>query len=120
MNPEKWRQIDSLLQSALKLAPADRRAFLDQACASDQELRHELDIYLEAYEQGGEALDQLPRQLAARLTEEKTRPLGPGAAKEKPATPVSVGSGSDTLLVDRLASSPSELKPGVTLDGRYL
>ena len=42
MNPERWKQVDRLLQSVLARPPAERDAFLLQACAGDQELEREV------------------------------------------------------------------------------
>jgi serine/threonine protein kinase/Tfp pilus assembly protein PilF len=48
MNPERWRQVDRLLQSALARPPAERDAFLQQACAGDQELQRDVRSLLSA------------------------------------------------------------------------
>jgi eukaryotic-like serine/threonine-protein kinase len=42
MTPERWRQIDNLFDAALQLDPAVRRAWLEQACGNDDELRAEV------------------------------------------------------------------------------
>ena len=60
MNPERWRQIDNLLERALELAPNQRRAFLDEACGNDGELRHEVESLLTAHERAGNALSSPP------------------------------------------------------------
>ena len=39
MKPERWNQIDQLLDAALELAPGKRAQFLDHACVGDKELR---------------------------------------------------------------------------------
>jgi serine/threonine-protein kinase len=39
MKPERWKQIEGLYDAALKLEASRRAAFLDQACADDEELR---------------------------------------------------------------------------------
>ena len=38
MTPERWRRIEDLYDSALKLEPARREGFLREACGTDQEL----------------------------------------------------------------------------------
>jgi hypothetical protein len=53
MNPERWRQIDGVLQSVLERAPEQRRAFLDEACAGDAQLRSEVESFIVAHEQAG-------------------------------------------------------------------
>ena len=42
MKSERWKQVDSLLQSALERPPAERADFLRQACAGDETLEREV------------------------------------------------------------------------------
>jgi hypothetical protein len=46
MTPERWPQIQDVLQKALELAPAGRSAYLNQACSSDLSLRQEVETLL--------------------------------------------------------------------------
>ena len=46
MQPERWARIEQIFQLAIDCPPADRRALLDSACASDAELRHEVESLL--------------------------------------------------------------------------
>ena len=46
MDPQRWQQIDELLQAALALAPTKRAAYLQRACANDAALRAELESLL--------------------------------------------------------------------------
>src|SRR6266567_5961340 len=39
MTPERWQQVKQIFQSALERNPAERSAFLNQACADDAALR---------------------------------------------------------------------------------
>jgi hypothetical protein len=39
MTPERWQQVDKLLEQALGREPGRRGAFLDKACQGDAELR---------------------------------------------------------------------------------
>jgi serine/threonine protein kinase len=69
MRPERWRQIDRLYQAALERDASERGAFLDEACAGDEELRREVESMLAAHEQAEEAedfLNQPALQVAAR------------------------------------------------------
>ncbi len=59
MKPERWRQIEQLYQSALERDAARRKAFLDEACAGDEELRREVESMLAAHEQAKGAEDFL-------------------------------------------------------------
>ncbi|HKQ78966.1 MAG TPA: protein kinase [Blastocatellia bacterium] len=56
MTPERWREIDEILQAALERAETDRRSFLDTACATDATLRGEVEAYLAAHRQAGDFL----------------------------------------------------------------
>ena len=40
MTPERLQQIEDLYHSALERATAERMAFLEDSCNSDEELRH--------------------------------------------------------------------------------
>src|SRR5215813_9093400 len=50
MTPERWGQIEKVFHSALERALRERAAFLDEACAGDEELRHDLETLLAAHE----------------------------------------------------------------------
>jgi serine/threonine-protein kinase len=42
VEPERWRQIERLFESALERPERDHAAFLERACAGDDELRREV------------------------------------------------------------------------------
>ena len=46
MTPERWRQVDQLLQDALERAPAERAAFIAANCDGDEALRGEVEALL--------------------------------------------------------------------------
>jgi serine/threonine protein kinase len=46
MTPERWQQIREVLEEAQELEPAQRSAFLDRACWSDESLRQEVEVLL--------------------------------------------------------------------------
>ena len=50
MKPERWRQIDQLLEAALEREPEERAAFLADACAGDESLRLEVESLLRSDE----------------------------------------------------------------------
>jgi len=52
----------AIFQAAVKLSPERRAAFLDQACASDGELRHEIESLLRAHDAPGSFLGNLSSQ----------------------------------------------------------
>ena len=47
MTPERWAQIKRLYDTAQALQPADRVAFLADACPGDEKMRHEVQALLE-------------------------------------------------------------------------
>jgi eukaryotic-like serine/threonine-protein kinase len=57
MEPDRWRQIDQILQAAMEIGVAERSAFLDQACASDPSLRSEVEALIDSYEKAGSFIE---------------------------------------------------------------
>jgi serine/threonine protein kinase/Tol biopolymer transport system component len=50
MKPERWDEVDKILQSALERAPTERGAYLDAACKGDEQLRREVLTLLGSHE----------------------------------------------------------------------
>ena len=48
MKPERWQRIDEIFGVALQHKPDERKAFLDEACRGDEELRQEVESLLAA------------------------------------------------------------------------
>ena len=46
MTPERFQQVDRILQAALERAPGERRAYLAAECGEDEELRGEVESLL--------------------------------------------------------------------------
>ncbi|MGH9848144.1 MAG: serine/threonine-protein kinase, partial [Blastocatellia bacterium] len=57
MTTERWRQVEALYHAALEREPSQRAAFLDRACAGDEQLRRELESLLAAHDRAGDFLD---------------------------------------------------------------
>jgi hypothetical protein len=68
MKPERWQQIDQVLEAALERDRNEWAAFLDQACAGDEELRREVESLLRAHEQAGSFIEKLPPEAAEALS----------------------------------------------------
>src|ERR1700690_199483 len=47
MSDTRWQRLKDLLHEAIRLAPAQRGAFLDEECGGDAELRSELDSLID-------------------------------------------------------------------------
>ena len=69
MDPDRYRQLDGLLQSALQLSPSRRAAFLRELSASDPGLEGELRSLLALEPQAGAFLEQPALKAAGVLTE---------------------------------------------------
>jgi len=50
MTPERWHRVEEVLQAALDHSPADRAAFLNEACAGDEELERETSSMIAVYD----------------------------------------------------------------------
>src|SRR6266567_8585942 len=69
MTPERWKEIESVFQSALAREPIERSAFVGRECAGDEALRTEVAALLSAEEESrnfltGSALEITAGQLA--------------------------------------------------------
>jgi serine/threonine protein kinase/tetratricopeptide (TPR) repeat protein len=69
MDPERWKQVDKLLQSALDRPATERDVFLRDACGADEQLEHEIRSLIDAHDHaenflGAPAIDLAARQLA--------------------------------------------------------
>jgi serine/threonine-protein kinase len=53
MKQELWRKAEDLFHAALERPPEARRAFLDEACGEDTELRQQVKILVSKDEQAG-------------------------------------------------------------------
>src|SRR5438045_1907544 len=75
MNPERWNQVDSLLQASLERPPAERLEFLRQACAGDDALEREVRSLMASQQEAGSFLRSPAMEIAARalaVKEEQT------------------------------------------------
>jgi len=66
MDSDRWKQVDSLLQSVLERPPEERDAFLRHACATDEALEREVRSLLTAQQQAGGFLETPAIEAAAR------------------------------------------------------
>jgi serine/threonine protein kinase/tetratricopeptide (TPR) repeat protein len=66
MDSDRWKQVDSLLQSVLERPREERDAFLRHACAGDEALEREVRSLLTAQQQTGSFLENPAIEAAAR------------------------------------------------------
>src|SRR5678815_3116524 len=57
MTPERWLEVKQIFNSAIRLEPTERRAFLSQACGEDASLRKEVETLIESSEKAGSFID---------------------------------------------------------------
>ena len=57
MSPERWQQVNGLFEQALELPANERSAFLERACAADDEVRHEVESLLKSHAEAGAFID---------------------------------------------------------------
>src|SRR5262245_35740785 len=76
MTPERWKQVDQLLQEALEREPAERAAFLDLACGDDDELRREIESLISFHERAETFIETPPAEMAAELLTAKESRVG--------------------------------------------
>jgi serine/threonine protein kinase len=57
MTPERWQQIEEVLQAALDRAPGQRAAYLKEVCAGDQDLQTETSSLITAYDSAADFIE---------------------------------------------------------------
>ena len=83
MTPERWQQIDQVLQAALERDPSERAAFLVDACRGNDALRQEVESLLASQEQSDSFLKSPAFEDAAALLADQSgnsllgRAIGP-------------------------------------------
>ena len=91
MDRERWKEVERLYNAAMEHDPAERPAFLDEACAGDKPLRAEVDSLLSHGEKarssiGPRAVEMLARELAARPVSPEPVQPGEQCAKAEDST----------------------------------
>jgi non-specific serine/threonine protein kinase len=67
MTPERWQQLKQIFQSALERNPAERSAFLAQACADDPALRNEVESLISSHDQAGDSIEVMAVEAATEM-----------------------------------------------------
>src|ERR671913_576262 len=67
MTPERWQQLKQIFQSALERNPAERSAFLSQACADDPALRGEVESLIASHDQAGDSIEAMAAGAATEM-----------------------------------------------------
>ena len=68
-SPERWQEIERVLDAALEIPPHGRAGFLDEVCAGDTELRAAVAELLQACEESEHFLGEPAFEFAPHLSE---------------------------------------------------
>jgi serine/threonine protein kinase/Flp pilus assembly protein TadD len=104
MTPELYRQIGSLYHAALELDPGQREAFLDQACAGNAELRHEVEELLASNQQAGDFLATPAVESVSQTTQENQseKLIGQSLGQYRVLSRIGVGGMGEVFLAEDL------------------
>src|SRR5580700_8960941 len=79
MNPERWSQIESIFHKALEADESRRSSVIEESCAGDAELRHEVESLLAHHSDSASFIEK--PAFAGQVT---TMSVGPVAAADAP------------------------------------
>jgi non-specific serine/threonine protein kinase/serine/threonine-protein kinase len=109
MTPERWKQIRTVFEEAELLDSSERVQFLDQACASDSELRQEVESLLQAQSQAGS-------DFMGRPAADLVQPLSNGAAT---ASRIGRRAGPYQIVSEIGHGGMGEVYRAVRIDGQF-
>jgi serine/threonine protein kinase/tetratricopeptide (TPR) repeat protein len=77
MTPERWQQIDNLLESVVGFSAAEQAALLDEVCAGDEDLRQEVESLM-SFQEMAHSFLEVPafEEAAYLLCEDDADPIG--------------------------------------------
>ena len=78
MQPDRWKQVKEIFQSAVELPPAHRDTFLAEACLGHDSLRREVESLIRSHELPGSFIDSPAYQMIDDSPVAGTRELTPG------------------------------------------
>ncbi len=67
MAPDRWQQISSVYQATLEHAATERKAFLQEACGEDEDLRREVSDLLIHHQEAAKFMNTPALEVAARM-----------------------------------------------------
>src|SRR5438552_2764640 len=70
MTPERWQHLKQIFQSALERNPAERSAFISEACADDRELRSEVESLISSHDQAGDSIVAMAAEAATEMLDD--------------------------------------------------
>ena len=78
MDPERWQKIKSVFDAVVEMEPAKRERFLDNSCASDPDLRKDVQKLLDSFENAESFIEQPAAGEVASLILEPKQTLAAG------------------------------------------
>ena len=93
MKPERFEQVDQILQAALERDRSEREAFLDEACAGDTVLRSEVEALISSDEEAGSFIETPAFEVAAEMMAGEQSKIAAGQAIGPYQVVSSLGSG---------------------------
>ena len=121
MTPDRWQQLKQIFQSALERNPAERSAFLAQACGDDKILRSEVESLIASHDQAGDSIQAMAVDAATEILNEAgpiigkqighyliTRRLGQGGMEANGLEKLVFGSSVSATVFRRFQYSAKE------------
>jgi TolB-like protein/predicted Ser/Thr protein kinase/Flp pilus assembly protein TadD len=100
MTPEQYRRVGELYDAATSLTPEARRAFLNDACAGDETLRHEVESLLQAHEQADGFLVEKMADAVAELAAPTSSLVGQRISHYQMLVPLGKGGMGEVYLAE--------------------
>jgi serine/threonine protein kinase/tetratricopeptide (TPR) repeat protein len=94
MTPQRWQQVDSLLQMVVDVHPDQRTSLMDEVCAGDQDLREEVESLLHFREMAQSFLETPALEEAASLLVEDRPDLMAGLLVDRYRIEQHLGAGN--------------------------
>ena len=75
MNNDDWEKAKGIFGDAIKIAPVERRRFLDEICQGDADTRREVESLLESFDDAESFMESsAAKEVASRIVEQNERP----------------------------------------------
>src|SRR5215470_2952377 len=113
MTPARFQTIEEIFLGALEQEPDQISAFLDTACAGDEELRREVEVLLASDQRAGRFIEKSAVGLAAKVIQNQQghSPIGQTIGHYKISKGIgSGGMGEVYLATDVIAGRKAALK----------
>ena len=99
MTPERYRKAGEIYHAALAVPRAARADFLVRACASDDDLRHEVESLLAAHDSAGQFIEAPPQHLSSLMPSPVDSLSNPGSVSPARHQELPAAESTESLLV---------------------